>query len=147
LKIHPEACGGVEIASEAQGRVGGDGAALVNDFRDTGDRDTQIEGKTVHAEAERLEIILTKNLARMDGGKKFFSASHDRLLVIINNLDVERISILPSEADPPLIVDANAVLARAVPFQGFPSITRRRSEVAKFDGTVELAEFPPSHLL
>ncbi len=36
------------------------------------------------------------------------------LLVIVNDLNVIRIAIAPAEAKPPLVVDANAVLALTV---------------------------------
>jgi len=34
--------------------------------------------------------------------------------VVVGDLDVERVSIAPDEADAPLFIDADAVLARAV---------------------------------
>jgi len=33
--------------------------------------------------------------------------------VVVNDLDIEHVTILPSEADAPLLIDADAVLARA----------------------------------
>jgi len=66
--------------------------------------------------------------------------------VIVNNLDVECISALPGKTEPPLVVDANAVLAGAIPFQMLQTIARGRSEIAKFDGAVQLPQLPPSDL-
>jgi hypothetical protein len=41
----------------------------------------------------------------------------ERLLVVVDDLDIERITVLPPEAEAPLIVDANAVLSGAIPFE------------------------------
>jgi len=38
--------------------------------------------------------------------------------VIVRNFDLERVAILPLEADAPLLVDPDAVLALAAPFRG-----------------------------
>jgi hypothetical protein len=40
-----------------------------------------------------------------------------------------RISIFPSKADTPLIVDSYAVLSRAIGLQGFKPVSRRRPQV------------------
>jgi hypothetical protein len=37
--------------------------------------------------------------------------------VVINDLDLQRITVLPDEADSPLIVDSNAVLSRSITLQ------------------------------
>src|SRR6185437_6471985 len=36
-------------------------------------------------------------------------------LVVVDDLDIEHVTILPSEADAPLLIDADAVLARRSP--------------------------------
>src|ERR1700722_4828412 len=54
------------------------------------------------------------------------------LLVIVDNLHVPRPrrSVSPLEANPPLIVYADAVLALAVTYQRFKTVSRQRSEIA-----------------
>lgn len=49
-------------------------------------------------------------------------------------------TVVPAEADSPLIVDADAVLPRAVPAQRLQAISRRDAEVCKGDGVVEHSE-------
>jgi hypothetical protein len=47
--------------------------------------------------------------------------------VVIDNLNVARIRIYPSETDPPLIIDPNAVLTPSVTGEGFEAISRNGS--------------------
>jgi hypothetical protein len=56
--------------------------------------------------------------------------------MIVRNLDVFGSRVRPTEAKAKLIVNTNAVLARAVPLEGFQSIARRKSQI------VELARDP-----
>src|SRR5438309_4747006 len=67
-------------------------------------------------------------------------------LVIIDNLYLLR-SILPDEADPPLIVNANAPLPDAVALQGFQAVSGRVLEVVQAAGIVKLAELAQRHTL
>jgi hypothetical protein len=48
---------------------------------------------------------------------------------MVGNLNVRRPCIGPNEADPELIVDADAVLSCSIAYQRFESITRRRFQV------------------
>jgi len=45
--------------------------------------------------------------------------------MIVPNFDVFSTRIRPTEAEAELIVNADAMLARTVPFQGFQPISRR----------------------
>jgi hypothetical protein len=65
----------------------------------------------------------------------------------IDNLHFKSIRSLPPKADPPLIVDADAVLSLPIPTENLQAVSWWRSKIAKFDGTVQLAQFPASHLL
>ena len=64
------------------------------------------------------------------------------LLVIVDDLDVVRVAVLPPEADAPLIVDANAVLPGAIPFQLLQAVAGRDAEVLKLLRGVDEAELP-----
>ena len=50
---------------------------------------------------------------------------------MVGNLNVRRSCIGPNEADPELIVDADAVLSRSITYQRFEAITRRRFQIFK----------------
>jgi len=51
--------------------------------------------------------------------------------MVINDLDIQRVAILKSKADAPLIVDANAPLTFSVSPQCFQPVPRRRAKVFK----------------
>jgi len=61
-----------------------------------------------------------------------------RFLVVVADLDVIRVSVFPAEANSPLIVDSDAVLARAVSRESFQSIPRWHPKVVQpFNGVQE----------
>lgn len=51
--------------------------------------------------------------------------------MVVDDLDIVRVSVDPSKADAPLVVDANAVLPCSAAFQRFQSIARRNREIAQ----------------
>src|SRR4051812_6970018 len=57
--------------------------------------------------------------------------------VIVHNLDIPRGSLAPFEADPPLIVDPDAVLTAPVAVQSFKTIARRDPQIAKLPGRID----------
>src|SRR6476659_6003808 len=67
--------------------------------------------------------------------------------VIIHDFDIERIGEFPAEADAPLAVDANAVLAGAIGLELFQLIAGRGTEVVEPHGGIELAQLPQSDSL
>ena len=77
LRVQPEARTGVEIASQPQGGIGSDAPPPVNDLRNPGHRNVQVERQPVHAEAERLHEIFAQNLTGMNG-YEFFRLWHKR---------------------------------------------------------------------
>jgi hypothetical protein len=63
--------------------------------------------------------------------------------VIVDYLDVVCVSVFPKKANPPLLVNADAVLTVSIASQQLEAITRRRREVANFGSVVDLEQFPP----
>jgi hypothetical protein len=51
--------------------------------------------------------------------------------VIISNLDLESIALPPDEANSPLVIDPNAVLALAVTREFFEAVSWRNSQVCQ----------------
>jgi hypothetical protein len=49
--------------------------------------------------------------------------------VIVDNFNVERTKVRPTEADPVLIVDPNRMLASAVAFEGFETVAGRDPQI------------------
>src|SRR5690606_258298 len=62
--------------------------------------------------------------------------------VVVHDLHAVRSGICPSEAQTPLIVDANAVLAFPVAGEGFQVVARRRPQELQRGSRIKLREFP-----
>ena len=60
--------------------------------------------------------------------------------MVVDDLDIVRVSGAPAETDPPLLADTNAVLIGSVAFQFFQPIARRHSEIRKINSRVEHSE-------
>ena len=60
--------------------------------------------------------------------------------MVIDDLDVEGVAVLPAKADAPLIVDANTVLARAIPFELLEPVAGWDTKVNELLGGVHEAE-------
>ncbi len=63
-------------------------------------------------------------------------------LVIVNDLDIMRVSIAPTKANAKAIVYANAVLPLAVSAQRFKAITRGDCKIAQISGIAQQDELP-----
>ena len=61
--------------------------------------------------------------------------------MIIDDLDIVGTMVRPDEANPPLIVDTNAVLPQSVAAQSLQSVARRDREVQKVVGLMNLSQF------
>jgi len=67
--------------------------------------------------------------------------------MVVHDFYVVGVAIAPHKANPPPIVDANAVLPFAVPVQRFEAVARRRGEVAQVGGDIQLPKFALRHPL
>ena len=61
---------------------------------------------------------------------------------MIAELDVERIAVFEAEANAPLIVDRDGVLARTIALQRVQSVTGRDTQVGESDGHVHGLQLP-----
>jgi hypothetical protein len=62
--------------------------------------------------------------------------------VVVDDLDVEGIGGAPDEADAPLIVDADAVLASTSALERLEPIAGRNAQIGEGVGRIEDDEFP-----
>ena len=62
--------------------------------------------------------------------------------MVVNNLDLIRIAVSPAEANAPLIIDTDTVLARSVPLELLQAIARGDSQVLELLGGVNETELP-----
>ena len=67
--------------------------------------------------------------------------------MVIDNLGIEHVAILPSEADAPLLVDADAVLARAVALECLELIRRGNHQIAQIRSAIEVLQLLACALL
>jgi hypothetical protein len=65
-------------------------------------------------------------------------ATRRRWLVIVDNLDIVGIAVVPTKTEPPLVIDANAVLAFSVGSQRFQSVSGRARHISQDHCTVQL---------
>src|SRR5262245_58739344 len=101
-------------------------------------------GGTPMSRASRLwlkPIGLRKSSSRISPGCGFGSRSASS--VVVDDLDVMGVALSPNEADPPLVVDPDAVLARPVRRQRLQPVAGRHREVGQPPRLVEVAELPP----
>lgn len=142
LRVDPEEVGRADVARQTQSRVCGDAALPVHDlvappwWNAYGDRDP------VLGETERLDELLQEHLARVDR-ENLVHLHH--LPVVVHDLDVLDVRFGPPEADPPLLVDPDAVLPDAVALECLQSVTRWHSQVVEHDGCVDHHELPQRH--
>jgi hypothetical protein len=64
------------------------------------------------------------------------------LLMIIDDLDVVRVTRAPNEADPPSLVDADAVLTSPITLELFQAICGRNPQVVQAGCSIEHPELP-----
>ena len=67
--------------------------------------------------------------------------------MIIHDFHIGSIAILPPEAYTPLLIDPNAVLAGAIPFQQLQSIRWGNAKISKLARIVQHTEFSSSNFL
>ena len=63
--------------------------------------------------------------------------------MIVRHFDVVGIALLPAEADAPLVIDANAMLASAIARQSFQPIGRWNPQIVQALSDIELYQLAP----
>ncbi len=67
--------------------------------------------------------------------------------VVIEDFDLVRPVRFPDEAETPLVIDADGVLAFPVALERFQAVAGRHGEVVEFGDGVKLGEFPQGNTL
>jgi len=144
LEPEPKFGGYPEVLAQPQGGIGCNRTLPVHDSADPPWRYSDVPSQPIDADSHRLHELLEKDLPRRNGGKQFFIRHQTPLLVIVHDLHIVRITIFPDEAYPILIVDSNAMLPPAVPFQNFQPVSGRHPQVLQRPGAMEIQELPAS---
>jgi hypothetical protein len=63
--------------------------------------------------------------------------------MVVNDFDLERVPVFPTEADPPSLVDPDAVLTLPVPFQNFEMVAGRHHQVPENARPMKVQKLPP----
>ncbi len=63
--------------------------------------------------------------------------------MVISDFHVKGIALLPFEADPPLVIDPDAVLSLPVPLKYFQAVPGRLREVLECPHTVQIQKLAP----
>lgn len=67
--------------------------------------------------------------------------------MIVRYLNLVRVSVSPSKAYPPLVVDPDAVLAGTISAKFLEPVTRRNSKIIELSARVDLDQLPPGRPL
>jgi hypothetical protein len=62
--------------------------------------------------------------------------------VVVHDLNIVRVTVQPSEADPPPFVDPDTVLAGSVTAEPFQPVTRRHAKILERRSGVQHPELP-----
>ncbi|HXG69389.1 MAG TPA: hypothetical protein VNJ04_02110 [Gemmatimonadaceae bacterium] len=87
--------------------------------------DTDVLGDSILRNPHWLEEVVKQNVARVN--RRELSSSHNKVLVIVYDLDIMGVTISPFEAHAPLIIDPNAVLTATSSFELLQPIAWRYS--------------------
>src|SRR3972149_8996571 len=100
-------------------------------FVNTARRDINVFCQFILADFKWFEKFLHKNFSRMNRLYLFLSHIND-LLMIINYFHIISIIFRPAEANTPLVVDADAMLAYAVAEEFFQPVSRWNAQILCF---------------
>ena len=138
LKIEPELTCGSEKSRQAQRGVGRYGAFSMYNLVYSTRWNRYIFRKTILTDSQRIQKFLKQNFSRMNrwhcGGR------HNALLMVIDDLDVSCAIRLPIEANAPLLINADTVLAPAISGKSLQHVAWRRTQVLYCSGCIQQNE-------
>jgi hypothetical protein len=116
LEIYPELRRGPEVSAQSERCIGRNPSLTGHDRVNPIAGHAQRERKLIHAESERLQEFLVKDLAGMNGWYFSFFPRHVLIApsVIIDDLNFRGAAFGPSKADPPLLIDSDAILTVSI---------------------------------
>jgi hypothetical protein len=141
LESNPQIGRDTKILGQPKRGIGRDGTLAVDNGADAAWRDGNSPSEPVDAEAQRFHELFQQNLAGMNRVKQFVSR-HRHTSVVINDFDLVGITMPPDEANPPFVIDANAMLPVAVAFQCFQPVSRRHLEILQRSRAMKVDQLP-----
>ena len=67
--------------------------------------------------------------------------------MIVRYFDIVGVTLLPPEADAPLVVDADAMLASTVTREPFQPVSRRDTQIVQPFGDIKLNQLAPGQAM
>jgi len=129
LKAQPKIGTRSEEAGESQSGVCGNAPFSPHDLGNPRYRNIDTPGQRIRGEAQGAHEFLLEDFSGMDRFELL--RRHCFSSVIVRDFDLKGISIAPKEADPPLVVDPDAVLSLAAPLKFLQAIARRHAKILK----------------
>jgi len=142
LGAQPIAAGKSKEPTQAQIRIGSNRPFPGNDSADSLCWYINFLRQPILTNPHGRQELLAQEFARCN---RHELAHNGFTSVIIDNLYICGTCSSPLKADPPLIVDANTVLAGPFSLQGFKAIAGRHFQVTQPGGDIELPQLPPCH--
>jgi len=141
LKVHPKLGGGSEVARQPESGVRGDWPPATNDAIHSVYRNQQFHCQPIGCQAKRFQKVFPQRFTGMYRNHGFGYLGHNpRSSGAGDNLDLKGIRFNPAEADPPLLVDPNAVLPQAIAVEGLQAIPWNRSEIGNHHRRMNMIE-------
>lgn len=114
LEIHPSFGRYAKVFAQSESGICRDRTFAIDDPTDAARRNRNSTSEPVDTDTQRLHKFFQQDFSRMDGVEQFASGSHSRPSMVISNFNLKSVPIAPDEADPPLVVNADAVLPLAI---------------------------------
>ncbi len=111
----------------------------MHDLVDSAGRDTDVPRKPVLADPHWIEELLQQDLTGVNWWSVLLRHCL-RFSVVVDDFNVVRISLCPDEADAPLVIDSNTILARAISGEPLQAIAWGHPKVMQVLGSVQHSE-------
>jgi hypothetical protein len=136
LQVKPELGLHAKEAAKAERRVGGYGAPAMHNLIDPAGGYANILGQAILGDTHRFQELGYQYLAGVDGRKVSFGHVVTSLM-IINDFNIKGVIALPNEAEAPLFVDSDTVLAFPVMMQNFQMVGGRDAQGIENAGSMQ----------
>lgn len=134
LQVQPALCIAAEIAGKPQGGVGTDAPLFTHDVVDARCGYMQGDRQGIGRHTQRNQILFTQNFAGVYGSHLVI---HDGSLMVIDNFHIVGMAVFKTEANPPLVVDADAELTDTTAFECFKPVAGRGTQKIHGNGTIQ----------
>lgn len=134
LPAQPPPIAESEILAQPQVGVCRDGAPTSDDFANPLRGHADVFRQAVLRESQRFQELLIKHFTRRHRGY----GSHGLLSVVIDDLNIHGTFERPNKANPPLRVDADAVLTFSRAFERFKPVAWRHLQIFQNSRPVQL---------